>query len=62
MQKLITPMSLAGQDKPAAIETSAGEPRTISVRGAREHNLANVDMASFQGVDWSSIYGVGMYV
>jgi excinuclease ABC subunit A len=37
-------MSLAGQDKPAAIETSAGEPRTISVRGAREHNLANVDI------------------
>ena len=44
MQKPITPMSLAGQDKPAAIETSAGEPRTISVRGAREHNLANVDI------------------
>jgi len=44
MQKPITPMSLAGQDKPAAIENSAGEPRTISVRGAREHNLANVDI------------------
>ena len=44
MQKPITPISLAGQDKPAAIENSAGEPRTISVRGAREHNLANVDI------------------
>ncbi len=44
MQKPITPMSFAGQDKRAAIENSAGEPRTISVRGAREHNLANVDI------------------
>ncbi|KAH8243801.1 hypothetical protein KR032_010231 [Drosophila birchii] len=24
--------------------------------------LANVDMSSFQGVDWSSMYGMGMYV
>ncbi len=37
-------MSLAGQDKRPAVENSAGEPRTISVRGAREHNLANVDV------------------
>lgn len=26
------------------------------------YNLANVDMSSFQGVDWSSLYGMGMYV
>ncbi len=44
MQKPITPLSLAGQDKRPAVENSAGEPRTISVRGAREHNLANVDV------------------
>ncbi|XP_045467888.1 RNA-binding protein Musashi homolog 2 isoform X2 [Harmonia axyridis] len=25
------------------------------------YNLANVDMSSFQGVDWSAMYGVGMY-
>ena len=37
-------MSLAGQDKRPAVENNAGEPRTISVRGAREHNLANVDV------------------
>ncbi len=24
--------------------------------------LTNVDMSSFQGVDWSSVYGMGMYV
>lgn len=26
------------------------------------YSLTNVDMSSFQGVDWSSIYGMGMYV
>lgn len=25
-------------------------------------NLANVDMSSFQNVDWASMYGMGMYV
>ncbi len=25
-------------------------------------NLANVDMSSFQNIDWSSMYGMGMYV
>ena len=44
MQTPITPISLAGQDGPPAVDNSAGEPRAISVRGAREHNLANVDI------------------
>jgi RNA-binding protein Musashi len=26
------------------------------------YNLANVDMSSFQNIDWSSMYGMGMYV
>lgn len=26
------------------------------------YSLANIDMSSFQGVDWSSMYGMGMYV
>ena len=26
------------------------------------HGLPNVDMSSFQGVDWISMYGMGMYV
>lgn len=26
------------------------------------YSLANVDMSSFQGVDWGSMYGMGMYV
>lgn len=28
----------------------------------QSYALANVDMSSFQGVDWSSVYGMGMYV
>lgn len=28
----------------------------------QNYSLANVDMSSFQGVDWSSMYGMGMYV
>ena len=44
MQKPITPISLAGQDELSAVDSSAGEPRAIAVRGAREHNLANVDI------------------
>ena len=27
----------------------------------QNYSLANVDMSSFQGVDWSAMYGVGMY-
>lgn len=26
------------------------------------YGLPNVDMSSFQGVDWSTMYGMGMYV
>ncbi|XP_043951496.1 poly(U)-binding-splicing factor PUF60-B isoform X3 [Drosophila biarmipes] len=28
----------------------------------QNYALANVDMSSFQGVDWSTMYGMGMYV
>lgn len=48
----------------AAVAAAAGNP---SNAGAAAHpyqgyNLANVDMSSFQGVDWNSVYGMGMYV
>lgn len=26
------------------------------------YSLTNVDMSGFQGVDWGSMYGMGMYV
>ena len=35
---------LAGLSKQALKSDAAGEPRVISVRGAREHNLTNVDI------------------
>jgi len=39
----------------AAQAAAAGNPYS-------GYSLTNVDMSSFQGVDWSSIYGMGMYV
>ncbi len=36
--------SLVGQDKPASNASEPVEPQIISVRGAREHNLANIDI------------------
>jgi excinuclease ABC subunit A len=36
--------SLVGQDKPASYVSEPVEPQIISVRGAREHNLANIDI------------------
>ena len=39
----------------AAAAAAAGNPYS-------GYSLTNVDMSSFQGVDWSSIYGMGMYV
>ena len=45
--------------------SSSGTP-TVSVANNvnpyQGYNLANVDMSSFQGIDWSSMYGMGMYV
>lgn len=43
----------------AAAPGSASHPYTAAAAG---YNLANVDMSSFQGVDWNSVYGMGMYV
>ncbi|XP_034115825.2 poly(U)-binding-splicing factor PUF60-B isoform X5 [Drosophila albomicans] len=42
----------------AAAAAAAGNPAAAYPNYA----LANVDMSSFQGVDWSSMYGMGMYV
>lgn len=35
---------------------------TVTASPYQGYNLTNVDMSSFQGVDWSSMYGMGMYV
>ena len=46
--------------QPVAAATAAGAAGTPNPY--QGYNLANVDMSSFQGIDWSSVYGMGMYV
>lgn len=45
---------------PAAAQTLP--PSVAAATPYQGYNLTNVDMSSFQGVDWGSMYGVGMYV
>merc|ERR550534_3376698 len=47
------------QQQPNAAAAAAAAAAGAQYQG---YSLANVDMSSFQGVDWSSIYGMGMYV
>ncbi|XP_053986752.1 RNA-binding protein Musashi homolog 2 isoform X3 [Hylaeus anthracinus] len=43
---------------PAAAAAAAAAP----ANPYQGYSLTNVDMSSFQGVDWGSMYGMGMYV
>ena len=45
-----------------AAATLAAAAANTPANPYQSYNLANVDMSSFQGVDWSSVYGMGMYV
>lgn len=45
---------------PAASAPTLAPP--VAASPYQGYNLTNVDMSSFQGVDWGSMYGVGMYV
>lgn len=47
------------QPPTAAAPTLAPQVAASPYQG---YNLTNVDMSSFQGVDWGSMYGMGMYV
>lgn len=53
------------QPHPASL-TAAGQATGVSgpitTPYHQAYGLPNVDMASFQNVDWSSMYGMGMYV
>ncbi|KAL1505305.1 hypothetical protein ABEB36_004900 [Hypothenemus hampei] len=49
----------AGTPNPAAALATAPQVTPSPYQG---YNLTNVDMSSFQGVDWGAMYGVGMYV
>ena len=46
----------------AAAAAAANHAATGAPNPYQGYNLANVDMSSFQGIDWSSMYGMGMYV
>lgn len=45
---------------PAAAAPALAPP--VAASPYQGYNLTNVDMTSFQGVDWGSMYGMGMYV
>ncbi|XP_056630835.1 RNA-binding protein Musashi homolog 2 isoform X2 [Diorhabda carinulata] len=47
---------------PAAAPAPAALAPPVAASPYQGYNLTNVDMSSFQGVDWGSMYGVGMYV
>ena len=61
---------LANSAPAAAAAATTGAPNPMAAAAAAAavanpysgYSLTNVDMSSFQGVDWSSIYGMGMYV
>lgn len=46
----------------AAAPNPAASAAALSGNPYQGYSLTNVDMSSFQGVDWSSMYGMGMYV
>lgn len=54
----------AAQAAPAPTPATAAQTLAPPVAASpyQGYNLTNVDMSSFQGVDWGSMYGMGMYV
>ena len=57
-----TPSQQAQQAAGAAQAAAAAAAAAAAGNPYSGYSLTNVDMSSFQGVDWSSIYGMGMYV
>ncbi|KAK0078606.1 hypothetical protein PV325_002309 [Microctonus aethiopoides] len=47
---------------PTAATTAAPSAANAPGNPYQGYSLTNVDMSSFQGVDWGSMYGMGMYV
>ncbi|XP_014256234.1 RNA-binding protein Musashi homolog 2-like isoform X2 [Cimex lectularius] len=47
---------------PATPTPAAPAPALTPASPYQGYSLPNVDMTSFQGVDWGSMYGMGMYV
>ena len=51
-----------GTPTPASAAAAPALAPPVGASPYQGYNLTNVDMSSFQGVDWGSMYGVGMYV
>ncbi|CAD6239232.1 GSCOCG00008652001-RA-CDS [Cotesia congregata] len=47
---------------PTAANTAPQQAAAAPGNPYQGYSLTNVDMSSFQGVDWGSMYGMGMYV
>ncbi|XP_017773402.1 PREDICTED: RNA-binding protein Musashi homolog 2 isoform X2 [Nicrophorus vespilloides] len=52
----------AGNPNPAQAAAAPALAPPVTASPYQGYNLTNVDMTSFQGVDWSTMYGMGMYV
>lgn len=51
-----------GQPPPSPVQQAPQMAPPVAASPYQGYNLTNVDMSSFQGVDWGSMYGMGMYV
>ncbi|XP_058979279.1 uncharacterized protein LOC101888347 isoform X1 [Musca domestica] len=54
------PLAAAAAQQAALVAST--NPLNAATNPYQSYALTNVDMSSFQGVDWSSVYGMGMYV
>lgn len=52
----------SGTPTPAPATAAPALAPPVAASPYQGYNLTNVDMSSFQGVDWGSMYGMGMYV
>lgn len=56
------PQAQAGHPHQQALAAATAQAPVAAHNPYQAYGLPNVDMSSFQGVDWSSMYGMGMYV
>lgn len=56
------PYPVAAQPQPQPQPAQAPTLPPTPAAYPQQYQLPNVDMSSFQNVDWSSMYGMGMYV
>lgn len=62
----VTAAQMQQHQAPQATSTQQ-QPQTPQLTAASQspypgYNLAGVDMSGFNGIDWSSMYGMNMYV